>query len=471
MESKTAPKYRRAEIIFLVVVGGILILSLSALVTTISVSNAPPTPTASVTLSPTITVTSTPTRLPTRTFTATFTSTPSFTPTRTSTITPIPSETPTPSNTPTAFIFDQGVFERAFVVDQVILGIINRMQVADDGSFWFASPYAVGRYVPETKIFSQENLPDPVIGLTQDGRAWILPGAGTPLIIWDGSAFVEYDQTNSWLPPQGYGAPSPLESTFSSDIEGNVWITTAYDVRRLRGDQWQIFLPELIGFELPYRKTIATSFVLANSTISNLAWVGSCNWLNRDRLDGDGVRQFDGTRWSEVEIPAGKGCVTALAADKTGHTWVGMDGRLWRYDEKLDDWSEFTPPELDPVNYIGFSHGAVLDITIAPDDSAWVLYELCGSPGCKTRQIRYRILNGLWTPIHDSSQISPPLLLFDKNSTAWSLEQYEISRLENSIFKPVAWMDWWEATTDAEGTVWLVNGDLNAEMILWKYEP
>lgn len=462
---------KKAEIIFLVVVGGILILSLSALVTTITVSNAPPTPTATVTLSPTITVTSTPTKLPTRTFTATLTSTPSFTPTRTSTITPIPSETPTPSNTPTAFIFDQGVFERAFVMDQVIPGVINRLQVADDGRFWIAAPYAVGRYEPNTKLFSQVNLDNPIIGLTKDGKAWILPDSGTPLQVWDGVGFTFYNQTNSWLPPQGYGAPSPVESAFSSDLDGNVWLTTAYDIRRLRGDQWQIFLPEFIGFELPYRKSIATSFVLANSRISNMAWVGNCNWQRLERMDGDGVRQFNGQRWNEVEIPAEKGCVTAIAADKSGQTWVGMDGRLWRYDEILESWKEFTPPDLDPVKYIGFSHGAVMDITIAPDDSAWVLYELCGSPGCKTRQIRYRILNGIWTPMRESSQISPPLLLFDKNSTAWLFDINVIHRLENNTFKPVAWMDWWEATTDSEGNLWVMNGDLNAEMIMWKYEP
>lgn len=471
MEKRNSPRFRKAEIIFLVVVSGILILSLSALVTTISVSNAPPTPTATVTLSPTITVTSTPTKFPTRTITPTFTSTASFTPTRTYTVTPTPSETLIPSSTPTAFIFDQGVFERAFVMDQVIPGIINRLQVADDGSFWIAAPYAVGRYEPDTKIFSQVNLDDPVIGLTRDGKAWILPASGTPLQSWDGVSVTSYDQTNSWLPPQGYGAPSPFKPALSSDIDGNLWLTTAYDIRRLRGDQWQIFLPQLMGFELPYRKTISTSFVLANSQISSLAWAGSCNWLERDRLDGDGVRQFNGLHWSEVQIPAEKGCVTAIAYDKTGHAWVGMDGRLWQYDETLDTWSEFTPPDLDPVNYIGFSHGAVLDITIAPDNSAWVLYELCGSPGCQTRQIRYRLLNGLWTPMRDSSQISPPQLLFDGNSTAWLLEQYEISKLENSIFKPVAWIDWIEATTDAEGTVWVMNGKLNAEMILWKYEP
>lgn len=462
---------KKAEIIFLVVVGGILILSVSALVTTITVSNAPATPTATVTSSPTATQTFTATQIPSRTITPTYTSTTTFTPTRTQTITPTPSLTPTPSITPTVFIFDQGVFEREFVVEQVIPGIVNRLLVADDGSFWIASPYAVGRYEPDTNKFSQVNLDNPVIGLTQDGKAWILPASGSPLQTWDGTTFISYDQTNSWLPPQGYGAPSVFEPTISVDFENNVWLTTAYDIRRLRGDQWQIFLPDFIGIELPFRKTISTSFVVAHAQFNQLSWVGSCNWRDGVRLDGEGVHQFNGTSWAAADIPAEEGCVTAMATDKTGYLWVGMDGRLWRYDEKQDRWSEFTPPDLDPVKFIGFSHGAVLDITIAPDDSTWVLFELCGSAGCQTRQVRYRIQNGMWTPIRESSQISPPLLLFDGQSVAWSLEQNEISRLENNLFKPVAWMDWWEATTDSKGNLWVITGELNAEMIFWKYAP
>lgn len=467
MENKPTPKYRKGEIAFLIVVGGILILSLIALAATIIVRNAPVKPTSS----PTVTLTSTATILPTRTVTPSFTSTTTFTPTRTSTLTPTPSQTPIPSNTPTAFVFDQGVFQRAFVVQQVIPGILNRLQVANDGSFWFASPYAVGRYEPNTKIFSQVNLDDPVIGLTSDGKAWILPDAGTPLQVWDGSGLTYYDQTNSWLVTQGYGAPSPLNTALSTDFEGNRWITGDYDVRRLRGNQWQIFVPQLMGIELPNRKTIGTSYLLAHSQISPLTWVGSCNWVENLSTDGDGVRQFDGSKWTEVEIPAEKGCVSAMAADKTGFLWVGMEGQLLRYDQKLDHWQEFTPPDLDPVKYDGFSHGAVLEISIAPDDSTWVLFELCGSAGCQTRQVRYRIKNGLWTPMRDSSQIRPPLLLFDGQGVAWMLEQNEISRLENNIFKPVAWMDWKLASVDSRGTIWVMTGKLNAEMILWKVEP
>ena len=461
-------KTRRAEIIFLVVVSAVLILSISALITTISVSNAPPTPTATITMTPTTTATFTATQYPTRTITATFTSTLTNTPTRTHTITPTPSETPTPSNTPTPFIFDQGVFERAFVIDQVIPGIINRMLVADDGSFWFASPYAVGRYEPESNKFSQVNLRDPVIGLTKDGRAWVLPSSESPLKSWDGSGFTEYDQTNSWLVTQGYGVPSPLAPSLSFGFDESLWITTNYDVRRLVNNQWQIFLPQQMGFELPNRKTIGTSFILTHSKIDGKSWAGSCNWSDGVRLDGDGVRQFDGRLWYEINPPVSKGCVTALASDLEGHLWMGMEDQLWQYDPESNTWQAFDPPPLDPAKYRDFRHGAVLDISVAPDSSLWILYELCGAASCQTRQMRYRIVDGEWNTIRESSQIAPPLLLFDGNSSAWSLMPNEISRMENGVFKPVAWMDWKQATVDKNGTVWVMTGRLNAEMVLWK---
>jgi hypothetical protein len=77
----------------------------------------------------------------------------------------------------------------------------------------------------------------------------------------------------------------------------------------------------------------------------------------------------------------------------------------------------------------------------------------------------------LWTAIHESSQISPPLLLFDGESVAWTLTTNEISRLEGTTSKPVAWMDWKTAAVDSQGTIWVLTGKLNAELILWRYSP
>lgn len=462
---------RKAEIIFLVIVGGILILSISALITTITVSNAAPTTTPTITQTFTATTTFTATPYPSRTITPTFTSTLTNTPTRTSTITPTPSNTPSPSKTPTAFIFDQGVFEKRFVINQIIPGIINRMTIDEAGNFWFASPYAVGKYDLVSEKFSQLNSRDPVIGLTEDGRAWLLPTTGSPLQSWDGKESKFYNNTNNWLVTRGYGLASPLPPTFSFDFNGDLWITTEYDVRRLRNDQWQIFIPQLLGFELPNISTISTSFLLTHSHSSALSWAGSCNWEGDKRLDGDGIRQFDGIEWEEINPPVAKGCVTAMAGGLEGYLWVGMDDQLWRYDPENEEWESFDPPPLEEEKYSGFRHGAILNITNSPDKSIWVLYELCGAAGCKTRQVRYRILDGMWAPIRESSQISPPLLLFDSKGSAWSFEENLISRFDNTTFVPVAWMDWDHAETDPKGNIWVMTGELNAEMVFWEFKP
>jgi hypothetical protein len=471
MKNNSLKPKTRGEIIFLSVVGAILIFSAGSLITAIAVQNAPPTATATATTTFTATRTVTASITPTLTATTTDTPTPTLTATRTATITLTPSDTPLPSRTPTPFIFDQGKFENATVFKQVIPGIINRLMVADNGSFWLASPYAVGVYNPNGSRFNQINLRDPVIGLTRNGLAWILPASGTPLSIWNGKTGSIYDETNAWLPPQGYGLPSPLKPALSTNDNGNLWMTTAYDVRRLDGSLWRIFLPQEMTISLPYRKTMATSFRTIHSQISDKTWVGSCDWSAGEPVGGDGLRVYMDNKWRKPDFPANDGCVTALATDRFGYLWVGIESRLWRYDENNDSWEEFNPPTLDKDQFSGFSYGAVKDLVDAPNGSVWVLYELCGAAGCDTRQIRYRIQYGSWLSVRESSQLYPPELLFDGNSTAWLLTPGEISRFDGFQFKPVASIDWIAADIDSFGNLWIMAGELNQEMILWRYEP
>ena len=373
--------------------------------------------------------------------------------------------------TPTPFVFDQGPFERALVIEQVIPGIVNDLMVADDGSILISSPYAAGRFTPDTYQFSQVNLRNPVIGLTSNGQVWVLPPEGTPLETWNGENWSIFDETNSWLPPQGYGLPSPLENTFHRETSGNLWMTTAYDVRRLTGNQWRQYLPLEMGFNLPYRKTQSSGFRMTISQISDTVWVGNCNFSDGEVVSGDGLRVYDDVRWSETELPAPSGCVTALASDRFGYTWVGMDHQLWRFDEKENTWQLFTPPDLSQDTFSGFSHGAVSALDAAPDGSVWVLFELCGSSGCENRQIRYRLQYGYWSPVRDENKLDPPLLLFDGNSTAWSFSPGEISRLEDNQFVPAAKIDWIDAAVDSLGSLWVLSGELNGQMILWRYTP
>lgn len=457
---------RTIEIVFLIVVLSILLFSTITLVSVIQHNNTTPTATASATISPTVTLQNTATRTstPTKTATTTATSTRTATITLTATITPLPSQTPTP------FVFDQGDFEPVYVMEQIIPGIINRFMAADDGSFWLASPYAVGRYLPARKQLTQINLRDPVIALTHSGTAWILPTSGTPLTAWNGRTGTIYDQTNSWLPPQGYGLPSPLNPQFSRDSSAALWMTTAYDVRRLLNDQWRIFLPQEMDFTLPYRKTLSTSFVISHSLINDTTWAGTCNWSDGIIAGGDGIRIYQDSQWQRTELPVLPGCVIALANDPDGFLWVAIEQQLWRFDENKETWEQMKPPALDLARYNGFAYGMVKSLDIAPDGSLWVHYALCGFSGCDESQLLYQIVDGKWFQRGESSLLTPPMLLFDGKNNAWQLLPSEIQRYQNSSWQRVANIDWLAADVDADGKLWLLSGELNGQLILWRYD-
>ncbi len=462
---------KRIEWIFLGIIILFVLVTISTLSSAVNVISAPATATPTVTATHTATITLTPTVTPTRT--ATPTDTPTATPTSTRTHTPTltASITPLPSQTPTPFIYDQGPFERALVINQIIPGVINDFMVSEDGSLWLTSPYAVGRFAPNTYEFTQINLRDAVIGLTRDGRSWILPETGTPLTTWDGSRFTTYGETSSWIQPDGYGLPSPLKSTFTFDSSNGLWMTTEYDVRRFNGSQWRIYLPQEMGFSLPYRKTQSTGFRLALSKISSTVWVGSCDFQDGKIVGGDGLRVSDGVIWSETDLPAPHGCVTALTTDPFGSLWVATHDQLWRYDETQNTWDEVLPPPLDEENDQDFSYGAVTNLTTAPDGSVWVLIEVCGASSCEDRRILYRLDDGVWSDVRQEVRFSPPELAFDANSTAWIFLPGEVYRLDNDQFTKVASIDWVEADVDSLGNVWLVSGEVNGEMDLWLYQP
>jgi len=457
-------KTRKAEIIFLTIVLSVLFLSLLILISALQEGSAPPSPTATATL----TATATPTITRTPTVTVTLTST--TTPTRTATITSTASITPLPTQTPTDFVFDQGNFESVHVFEQVIPGVINRFLVANDDSIWLASPYAVGRYQLKSRQFSQINLRDPIFELTRDGKAWILPKSGTPLTTWNGFVGDSYDEKNSWLPPQGYGLPSPLPAEISYDLADELWLTTSYDVRRLQGNQWRIFLPQEMGFTLPYRKTLSTSFVIAHSRVEEVTWVGSCDWSEGIKAGGDGLREYRDGKWIRTELPTQIGCVSSMVNDSIGNLWVAIDQQLWQYNEEQDKWKQFTPPLLNQTLYSGFAHGGVKQLMLAPDHSVWVLYELCGLAGCDSRQILYQIKNLNWTSVSESSNLEPPQYLFDQKSNLWAFSPAEIRLYFEKSFIKKASIDWIVADIDSDGNVWVLSGQLNGQMILWRYK-
>jgi ligand-binding sensor domain-containing protein len=183
------------------------------------------------------------------------------------------------------------------------------------------------------------------------------------------------------------------------------------------------------------------------------------------------LRIYQAGKWSETELPVKSGCVSALLNSADGKLWVAIERQLWQFDEDQEQWKQFSPPALNQATFPGFAHGDIKELLAAPDGSLWVMFELCGQPGCDSRQILYQIENGSWTSVAVSSFLQPPLLLFDQDSTLWAFRPGEISKLSNKSFQLQASMDWISAATDSDGEIWVLSGELNKELTLWQYQP
>lgn len=462
---------RKTERTFLIIVGGIFLLSLAGLIIALWLRYDPFHLLANRAATRTAVFNLTPSSTPTRTLTPTFTSTNTLTPTRTVTLTPLPSATGTPSLTPTAFTYDQGVFERRFFFKPLYYGKVNRLVAADDGNFWFDSNKAVGYFNPVSRKLTQIMISDPVMAILKEGKVWMFSPTGTSIQIWDGTNLVDFGADQGWLLGSGYGEPSPLPVQLSFDAAGNAWVTNWYDVRRLKENRWQIFTTAEMKIEIPYRKTFATSFMIAHSKKSTKTWLTACDWNGDAPLGGSGLRLFEGNTWSDVEIDLPAGCVTQMQTDRAGNLWLGLNGKLIRYNEDSAKLNVFNPPELDQQQFLGFSHGSVIEITPVDDGSLWVLFELCGSPGCGTRQVRYHLVKDEWQPEVLDSQVRAPLFLIDHENNPWSFQPGEISRFENGQFVPVARLDWVGADIAADGSLWVVTQDISGDLTLWQTQP
>jgi hypothetical protein len=71
--------------------------------------------------------------------------------------------------------------------------------------------------------------------------------------------------------------------------------------------------------------------------------------------------------------------------------------------------------------------------------------------------------------VAESSDLEPPLYLFDQDSTLWAFSPGVINKLAEKTFRKQASMNWIAADVDSDGNIWVLTGELNGQMILWKY--
>ncbi|MEN6483010.1 MAG: hypothetical protein ABFD29_12675 [Anaerolineaceae bacterium] len=423
------------------------------------------TPTATPTLTVTATMTRRPTKTPTPTLTPTRTATitRTITPTRTPSQTLTPTLTRTPTRTPTPFSPDQGGFQLFMKYETIQAGLLNRMQIADDGSLWLASDYSVARIDPQTRQTTIEHFRDRLVWQDPAGSAWTIAANEATLSAWDGSNWVTYAEKEGWLVPGGYGQPSAAGLQFRAGSDGALWLATAYDIRQFDGARWQIY--PLSTLDLPQVNHNEWRLDLLLETAPNQVWVSGCLRDEHGLLQAAALSAFTGANWVDPHFPKPASCVTSITTG-SGQTFAGISGEIWQYTPQKSAWQRLERPTITPLS-LGEQYGDVQEIKISPAGDLWARFDLCGKAGCGDRQVRLLYQDDRWTDLAEFSDLTPPQIFFDGQGITWLMRPAGMFYFDGKGFVQSTRIKPLLAAVAPDGQLWFVSGELQSYS-LWR---
>ncbi len=373
--------------------------------------------------------------------------------TATQTITPIQlTSTPLPP-TPTP-VQDLQEFQLISAIDAIIPGVILGMDVTDDGSIWLASDRGLVRLKEGVRNVDLTRFWDIVVGADNFGRYWVISRNGSRISAWDGTSWTQFDDHDGWVSLKSHPVFPQVQSGFQTDTSGNIWLATAWDIRRYDGRQWIVYPPDIMELPLPWRKTQYTSFSLLVFPDSDEVWVGGCDWQSGKVVGGGGIRRFHNGYWQEVKTPVQTACISRMAMGSSNHIWAGINDSLWQYDSINKTWTEFPPPPLDQNSEL--SYQIITDLPVSIDEILMPRFSLCGLSGCDIFNVRYVLENGNWKQINGIGQTEQEQVLFSQHNLIWVLTPSSVMQFQDGALVPVAKLDVITVDLDSRGKLWLV---------------
>jgi len=487
MAEKPSSSFLRTAILLLLAAGWVLVLAAcSPSGGTETPSPVPPTaPTASpsaandtsVILSPfsVATLTFTPTATATATSTATFTRTPTRTvtptPGPTTTLTTGPTRTPTrtPAGTltPTPLVLDTGIFQPVFSFKNFPPGLIQAVYPLSGSRAIISGTYGLVSVDLLTQQISQLRTSDRLLGVDAAGTAWLTPANGSQIYAWDGQDSTAYKFSQGWILNASF-FDAPLGGSRLVDGKpGQVWLTTASDVRVFDGKRWRIFTESESGIRYTRQAYVHTAIALAVNPNTGEAMAGTCDWRGSSMLDGGGIRRYDGAHWVDAGFPQENPCVNWLKAGSNGTIYASIGGSIWSYTND-QGWGELPLPRLSSFQ----QYGSVEDMPLGTDQMPWPLVRILDRDGQLVERIRFRMINSEWQPVRYLDQISPQSLLFLPGGRVWALEQSAAYALLGSDeWQLQASFEFRAGASDPEGGIWLVSDVDQNNPLLWRGLP
>ena len=425
-------------------------LAALALAVAIGACGAPATPPPSPSTPPA----DTPTPAPTWTATPRPTSTPPPPPTATPvppTLTPSLSLSPSPTPTPSS------PFRPASWPGEEI----RHLWVAPDGRLWLTTDTGIFIRAGDGWEQCYAGMANAILGSDAAGRVWAIlddekaigaydPSAGSG---HGGATWSVYGPERGWTAPPSAVYLSPgYGDGLVTDPQGRVWLATGGDdLRRFdpQAQTWTVMTAADVGFEPPEEEGYQGHFLsdVALDGAGNV-WVGDCIGMG-EMLLGQGVRWFDGERWSGSADTAGE-CVYDVEVDDAGQVWVSGFDALIRYDPAAGDWSRIPllPWERRQL---------VTEITLDPAGNPWVEILRFGGASPFGAVARYHLEGGAWVADYDPGGEWFGDLAFGPDGVAWLCAEGTVYRLAGGQVEEVGAVAalYCQVEVDGAGRVWV----------------
>jgi len=377
-----------------------------------------------------------------------------------------PADTPAPVVLPMVSVEETvGPFKQVSKEEAMIAGRVISLQAGAEGSFVLLSESGYSRYQDGvwSGYFTEEV--GALVGIDPAGRAWAAARDGSQIAVWEDDAWRSFGSAEGWS-PLGEALGNPVEPGITIGPDGNLWLATAYDVRRFDGARWQVFTSETMEMPPAQSLDLIGSFTLALASQSGELWVGRCDWGGPGPFGGGGIRKYDGQSWLEAGSEVNTGCVTTIYEDRAGNVWAGVDSGLYRFTPSSASWEQIPLPAAPAEQRYGFITG----LTSGPDGDLWVTLAQCGGASCYVGEDIFHLDGDAWQQVGETSLEGGQQVLFDAGGKPWLFSAGSVYQVVGNGLEPVAGLFVQAAATDASGNLWLV-AQSTGTPTLWKLEP
>ena len=323
-----------------------------------------------------------------------------------------------------------------------------------DGSVWIITPQTVMRWDGQAWEDVLSESEDMLASVDDNGRLWVLRQDPSEIAAWQDGQWTTYGADSGWAEAGSAGTSwwAPASWSTPNDAEGTTWLPMAQDVRAFDGKSWSVYTLEDMGFLPPQGDDMEIVHRLVMGEGEAGVWVGECYYSGPGPMGGQGVRWFDGKTWHGAEAPVGVTCVSAMAVDPAGNVWLGAYDDVWRYEVASHTWTSYRLPEVLLSGY-NFAHPRQIIVDRAGD--VWLMMQMCGGASCDVAARLYRIHDGEWSLIIDSSDGFAPVkqLALDGSGQVWLFWDETVYRLEEESLEPVASIAARSVGVDPDGKV------------------